>query len=79
MQTPDFRVTKKIKGLRRQGKLPTDINVGVFEDNKEIQIFCDKGRVQRPVLSTTTGCPSLYSGAAFSSLRVRSSVIGPGG
>lgn len=51
---PD-KVTKKIKGLRRQGKLDVDVNVGVFEDNKEIQIFCDKGRVQRPVAIAENG------------------------
>jgi len=53
------KVTKKIKGLRRQGKLDIDINVGVFEDNKEIQIFCDKGRVQRPVAIAEDGKPLL--------------------
>jgi len=56
------RVTKKIKGLRRQGKLTTDINVGVFEDNKEIQIFCDKGRVQRPVAIVEEGKPLVTKG-----------------
>lgn len=49
------RVTKKIKSLRRQGKIDIDVNVGVFEENKEIQIFCDKGRVQRPVAIVEDG------------------------
>jgi len=51
------KVTKKITSLRRQGKLSTDINVGVFEDNKEIQIFCDKGRVQRALALVEGGKP----------------------
>ncbi len=50
-------VTNKIKTLRRQGKLSNDINIGVFEDNKEIQIFCDKGRVQRPLAIVENGKP----------------------
>lgn len=49
------RVTKKVRGLRRQGKISTDVNLAIFEDNKEIQIFCDKGRVQRPVAIVEDG------------------------
>jgi DNA-directed RNA polymerase subunit B len=51
------KVTKKIKTLRRQGKLPSDVNVGVFEENKEIHLFTDKGRVQRPVAIVEAGKP----------------------
>ncbi|MBN2518257.1 MAG: DNA-directed RNA polymerase subunit B'', partial [Candidatus Altiarchaeota archaeon] len=54
------KVTSKIKSLRRKGKLEKDVNVAVFDDNQEIQIFCDKGRVQRP-LAIVEGGKSLVT------------------
>jgi DNA-directed RNA polymerase subunit B len=50
-------VLDKIKKLRRDGIIPTDTNIAVFDDNQEIQIFCDKGRVQRPVIIVKEGKP----------------------
>jgi len=49
------KVLNKIKKLRRAGKLNPDINIAAFEDNQEIHIFCDKGRVQRPVVVVENG------------------------
>lgn len=53
------KVTDKLKSLRRAGKIASDVNIGVFEENKEIQIFCDKGRVQRPAAIVEAGKPLL--------------------
>ncbi len=53
------KVANKIRKMRREGKIPTDINIGVFDDNKEIQIFTDKGRVQRPLAILVGGKPLL--------------------
>jgi len=50
-------VSDKIKSLRRGGELSPDVNIAVFDDNREIQIFCDRGRVQRPVLIVDKGKP----------------------
>jgi DNA-directed RNA polymerase subunit B len=49
------KVINRVKSLRRSGKLDKDVNIACFDDNQEIQIFCDKGRVQRAVAIVENG------------------------
>ena len=47
--TPEGTV-EKLKGLRRKGLLPFDVNIAYFREDGEIRINTDSGRIQRPLI-----------------------------
>jgi DNA-directed RNA polymerase subunit B len=52
-------LVKKIRDLRRSGKLPFTISISHREENSEIQIYTDRGRVLRPLIIVERGKPKL--------------------
>ncbi|MFH1126118.1 MAG: DNA-directed RNA polymerase subunit B [Candidatus Altiarchaeota archaeon] len=52
-------LVKKIRDLRRNGSIPYTLGVSYREENNEIQIYTDKGRVLRPVIIVENGHPKL--------------------
>ena len=50
---------KKLKGLRRGGKLSTQLNVSYFEDTNEVYIHTDSGRARRPLIVIDNGKPRI--------------------
>jgi DNA-directed RNA polymerase II subunit RPB2 len=43
-------VVNDLRKLRVQKNLPSEISIGLFRQEKEIHIFCDKGRLLRPFI-----------------------------
>lgn len=41
---------EKIRGLRRKGLLPYDLNIAYFKEENEVRINTDGGRIQRPLI-----------------------------
>ena len=44
-------LTNQIRGERRKGKLPDDVNVRFDPETREVIINCDRGRIRRPLLT----------------------------
>ncbi|MBD3260839.1 MAG: DNA-directed RNA polymerase subunit B [Candidatus Altiarchaeales archaeon] len=55
---PELFVTK-LRQLRRQGKIDQNASISYREENNEIQIYTDKGRVLRPLIVVEKGQPKL--------------------
>ncbi len=55
---PDTLI-KKLRTLRREGKIPFTISISFREENNEIQVYTDKGRVLRPVVVVENKKPLL--------------------
>ncbi len=51
---PDLLV-EKLRELRRSGKIPFTISLSYREENREVQIYTDRGRVLRPLLIAEKG------------------------
>ncbi|MHB1708535.1 MAG: DNA-directed RNA polymerase subunit B [Thermoplasmataceae archaeon] len=49
------RLTNQIRGERRKGKLPDDVNVRFDPETREVIINCDRGRIRRPLLTLNNG------------------------
>lgn len=52
-------LVKKLRDLRRNGSLLYTVGISYREENNEIQIYTDKGRVLRPVIIVENGQPKL--------------------
>ncbi|HIE34502.1 MAG TPA: DNA-directed RNA polymerase subunit B'', partial [Candidatus Altiarchaeales archaeon] len=52
-------LVQRLRRLRREGKIPYSISVSHWEENNEIQIYTDKGRVLRPLIVVEDGRPKL--------------------
>ena len=52
-------LVKKVRDLRRNGNIYYTIGVSYREENNEIQIYTDKGRVLRPLIIVEDGKPKL--------------------
>jgi DNA-directed RNA polymerase II subunit RPB2 len=52
--------TLQLKNLRIQRVLPQDVSIGWDFTEREIRIFCDKGRLIRPFLKAPYDAPNLY-------------------
>ncbi|MCX6694918.1 MAG: DNA-directed RNA polymerase subunit B, partial [Candidatus Altiarchaeota archaeon] len=50
-------LVKKIRDLRRKGKMDYTTSISFREENNEVQIYTDKGRVLRPILILEDGKP----------------------
>lgn len=48
-------LVQKLRELRRKGELPFSISISYREENNEIQIYTDRGRVLRPVIIVENG------------------------
>jgi DNA-directed RNA polymerase subunit B' len=48
-------LVKKLRELRRKGKLDFQTSVSYRSENNEVQIYCDKGRVLRPLIVVEKG------------------------
>ena len=44
-----YLIVKRLKKLRRIGKIPDEVSIIHDITNKEIRIFCDAGRIFRPL------------------------------
>ena len=63
-------LVKKIRDLRRKGKMDYTTSVSFREENNEIQIYTDKGRVLRPIVIVEDGVP-LLSDKQISDLKAK--------
>jgi len=52
-------LVKKLRNLRRRGKIPITVSIAYRKENSEIQIYTDKGRVLRPLVIVENGKPML--------------------
>ena len=52
-------LVKKMRELRRSGSIPYTIGISYRDENNEIQIYTDKGRVLRPLIIVDEGKPRL--------------------
>jgi len=50
---------EKIKEMRRNGNLPTELNVAYYKEEDSIYILTDKGRARRPLIVVKDGKPLL--------------------
>lgn len=48
-------LVKKLRKLRREGRIHMSVSISYREENNEIQIYTDKGRVLRPLLVVEDG------------------------
>jgi len=55
---PDVLV-KRLRQLRREGKIPKTVSIAYREENNEVHIYTDKGRVLRPLIIVENGEPKL--------------------
>ncbi len=53
-KNPD-KLIKEIKEMRRNGSMPSEINVSYYNDEDSIFIFSDKGRARRPLIVVKNG------------------------
>jgi len=49
-KTDPEALVKKLRALRREGKIDYSVSISYREENNEIQIYTDKGRVLRPLI-----------------------------
>lgn len=52
-------LVKKLRDLRRNGSIPYTVGISYREENNEVQIYTDKGRVLRPLIMVDDGKPRL--------------------
>ena len=50
-----WKVVDSFKYFRRKGQIPSTVSISYKEINNEIQIFCDEGRLIRPLLVVKNG------------------------
>ena len=49
-KTDPESLVKRLRGLRREGKIDFSVSISYREENNEIQLYADKGRVLRPLI-----------------------------
>ncbi len=49
------QLVKQLREIRREGKLPYTVSISHREENSEVQIYTDKGRVLRPLVVAENG------------------------
>jgi len=52
-------LTDKIRSLRRKGMVSEEVNVRLMKITNEVLVYCDAGRVRRPVIVVESGVPLL--------------------
>ncbi|MFH1404355.1 MAG: DNA-directed RNA polymerase subunit B [Candidatus Altiarchaeota archaeon] len=52
-------LVNKLRDLRRKGKLHPATSISYRHENNEVQVYCDKGRVLRPISIVDKGTPLL--------------------
>jgi len=52
-------LAERLRNLRREGKLPRTASISYREENNEVQIYTDRGRVLRPLIVVEDGKPKL--------------------
>jgi DNA-directed RNA polymerase subunit B' len=53
------KITKDLVAKRRAGKIDPQVNIALHEDNLELYVNTDSGRVQRPVIVVENGKPKV--------------------
>jgi len=48
-------LVKRLRELRRKGKIPFTVSISHREENREVQIYTDRGRVLRPLIIVENG------------------------
>jgi DNA-directed RNA polymerase subunit B' len=51
------QLIKKLRNLRRQGKIDHTVSISFHEENNEVQVYTDKGRTLRPIVILDEGKP----------------------
>ena len=57
-QKPDI-LAQKLRSLRREGKIDPTVSISYRDENNEIQVYTDKGRVLRPLIIVENKKPLL--------------------
>ncbi len=58
VENPDDLI-EKLKGLRRRGYLPNEVNFAIYREKQEVKVNCDNGRARRPLIVVENGKPRL--------------------
>ncbi|MFH1722857.1 MAG: DNA-directed RNA polymerase subunit B [Candidatus Altiarchaeota archaeon] len=53
------KLVQKLRELRREGHIPFDTTISYREENNEVQVYTDKGRVLRPLIIVENGKPKI--------------------